>query len=153
MDIAPAPVARVPEIRRAVQRLARRLRAERPADGLPSSALSVLAQLHDLGSLTAGELSRAARSTPQALTRPIELLVREGYVHRSPADHDRRQHLLTITAEGRAALAKDAAPRDAWLDHAMATVLSPTEARMLAVAAELMDRLVTHDPTDPEPLR
>lgn len=131
----------VPLLRRATQRLSRRLRAERTADGLPVTQLSLLAHLMDQGSRTSGELARTLRTTPQALTRSIDGLVRDGLVHRSRSTRDKRQHLLTITEVGLSALAKDAAPRDAWLDRAMAELLTPAERRLLGVAAELMDRL------------
>ena len=140
--LPPDPVAL---LRGATQRLSRRLRAERPVDGLPVVKLSILARLLDHGGLTSGDLARIERTTPQALTRPIEDLVGDGLVHRARAADDKRQYLLTITEVGWAALAKDAAPRDAWLDRAMVELLTPAERQLLAVAAGLMARLAEYD--------
>ncbi|HEY2207602.1 MAG TPA: MarR family transcriptional regulator [Pseudonocardia sp.] len=128
-------------VRGATQRLGRRLRAERPPDGLPVLKLSILARLLDNGPMTAGELARTGRTTPQALTRSIDGLVRDGLAVRERAAWDKRQHVLTITSTGLAALDKDAAPRDAWLDRAMAELLTPAERQLLAVAAGLLTRL------------
>lgn len=138
----------VPVVRRAVQRLARRLRQERPHDGLSNTKLSLLAQLMDAGPLTSGQLARLGRTTPQALTRSIESLVEDGMVRRTRSGVDKRQHVLTITDGGFEALGKDAAPRDAFLRRAMADLLTPTERQLLVVAAGLLARLADHPPAD-----
>jgi DNA-binding MarR family transcriptional regulator len=135
-------------VRRAVQRLARRLRRERPHDGLSSTKLSLLAQLMDYGPLTSGELARRGRTTPQALTRSIEALVEGELVRRSRSVVDKRQQVLTITEVGFEALGKEAAPRDAFLGRAMADLLTPAERQLLVVAAGLMSRLADHAPAD-----
>jgi DNA-binding MarR family transcriptional regulator len=135
-------------LRRAVQRLARRLRQERPHDGLSNTKLSLLAQLMDAGPLTSGQLARLGRTTPQALTRSIESLVEDGLVSRSRSPRDKRQHMLTITRGGFEALGKDAAPRDAFLARAMADLLTPAERQLLTVAAGLLFRLADHVPAD-----
>ncbi|WP_028923538.1 MarR family winged helix-turn-helix transcriptional regulator [Pseudonocardia acaciae] len=134
-------------VRRSVQRLARRLRQERPPDGLSSTKLSLLAQLMDYGPQTSGELARRGRTTPQALTRSIEALVDGECVRRVTNSADKRQQLLTITETGLEALGKDAAPRDAFLGRAMAELLTPAERQLLAVAAGLMVRLAEYTPT------
>ena len=51
--------------------------------------------------------------------------------------------MLTISPDGWAALAEDAAPRDAWLDAALAE-LTDAERDVLAIAARLLDRLSAH---------
>ena len=62
-------------------------------------------------------------------------------VRRQPGSHDRRQSLVAITEQGRAALEADMRQRDIWLDAAMDRCLSPTEREMLRLAAQLMTRL------------
>ncbi|MBO0876536.1 MAG: MarR family transcriptional regulator [Pseudonocardia sp.] len=133
-------------VRRAVQRLARRLRRERPHDGLSATKLSLLAQLMDQGPLTSGELARLLRTTPQALTRSIEALVEDELVRRTRSTVDKRQQMLTITDAGFEALGRDAEPRDAFLGRAMADLLTPAERQLLVVAAGLMFRLADHVP-------
>lgn len=51
-------------LRRASTRLALRLRAERAADGLGSTGVAVLGQLHRRGALTASEIASAERMQP-----------------------------------------------------------------------------------------
>ncbi|MBL1113034.1 MarR family transcriptional regulator [Streptomyces sp. 110] len=127
-------------IRQGVVRLARRLGAERPADGLSLNKSSVLGHLRRNGPMSAGALAAADRQQPQSLTRVFAELQRDGLISRTRDDRDGRQRLLEITEAGREALAHDMAQRDAWLDTAL-TGLNETERQVLLLAARLMDRL------------
>jgi DNA-binding MarR family transcriptional regulator len=133
----------VAALRRSVQRLARRLRAQRPTGGLTMVQLGLLAQLMEVESLRPADLAARVRTSPQALTRPLASLTAAGLVDRHPDPEDGRQQMLTISDRGWAALAEDAAPRDAWLDAALAG-LTDAERDVLAIAARLMDRLAAH---------
>jgi DNA-binding MarR family transcriptional regulator len=53
--------------------------------------------------------------------------------------------VLTLTEDGRRALERDMAERDAWLATALGT-LSETEREVLRLAGALMDRLADTDP-------
>jgi DNA-binding MarR family transcriptional regulator len=128
-------------VRRAVGRLARRLRMERPEHGLSSTKLSLLSHLHQLGTMSPGELAARERARPQSLTRALAELVGEGLISRESDPNDRRQAVLAITVAGVDALARDMQQRDAWLAEAMARTLSPTERELLRLAATLMERL------------
>lgn len=132
-------------IRRAVQRLSRRLRAERPSGGLTDVQLQVLAAIMDCGPLTSGGLAAFLRTSPQALTRTITALTEAGLLHREPVPSDNRQYLLMISPTGWRALAADAAPRDAWLTAALGS-LTDAERGLLVLAAPLMTRLA-EEPT------
>lgn len=141
----------VAALRRSVQRLARRLRAQRPDGGLTTVQLGLMAQLMDSDSLRPADLAARLQTSPQALTRPLASLTTAGLIERHPDPHDGRQQALTISPRGWAALADDAAPRDAWLDEALAG-LTDAERDVLAIAARLMDRLAAHpDRTAEEP--
>jgi DNA-binding MarR family transcriptional regulator len=133
----------VAALRRSVQRLARRLRAQRPTGGLTMVQLGLLAQLMEVEPLRPADLAARVRTSPQALTRPLASLTAAGLVDRHPDPEDGRQQVLTISDRGWAALAEDAAPRDAWLDAALAG-LTDAERDVLAIAARLMDRLAAH---------
>lgn len=128
------------EIRLGVLRLARRLRSERPADGLSVNKSSILGHLRRQGPMTAGALATADRQQPQSLTRVLAELQRDGLVVRSRDDHDARQSVLSLTDAGRAAFARDMAQRDAWLGTALDDV-TDTERELLVLAARLMTRL------------
>lgn len=128
-------------IARAVVRLGRRLRAERPQDSVSLSALGILATLHRLGSMSAAELATAERLKPQSLTRLLSELEEEGLIERRRGKADRRALITEITSAGRGVLAHDMAARRAWLASAMARALTPSEQEQLAKAADLMLRL------------
>lgn len=53
------------------------------------------------GRSTPGELCALAEQKPTNMTRITNLLAKRGLITRSHATHDRRQVMLTITAEGR----------------------------------------------------
>lgn len=129
-----------PEIRQGVVRLARRLSAERPADGLSLNKSSVLAHLRRNGPMSAGALAAADQQQPQSLTRVFAELERDGLIIRTRDSHDGRQRVLELTEDGREALAHDMAQRDAWLASAL-DGLTETEQQVLLLAARLMNRL------------
>ncbi|MFF4566413.1 MarR family winged helix-turn-helix transcriptional regulator [Streptomyces sp. NPDC001435] len=127
-------------IRRGVVRLNRRLRQERGDGSLSPNQLAVLGHLHRHGSATPGEIAAAERQRPQSLTRVFAELETEGLIAREPGTEDRRRSVLTLTAQGRRALERDMADRDAWLATALAS-LGETERGVLALAGALLERL------------
>jgi DNA-binding MarR family transcriptional regulator len=128
-------------VRRAVAALNRRLRAERPADSLSATKLSLLGQLYRRGSTSAAGLAELERVQPQSLTRVLAELLEARLISRRADPNDGRRQLLDISAEGRAALTGDMQKRDAWLAKAMADELSTTEQELLRLAARLLERL------------
>src|SRR5882724_12248907 len=134
-------------VRRAVGALGRRLRAQRPENGLSLTKLSVLGQLYRRGSMSAAELAALERVQPQSLTRVLAELVEAGLVSRRADVKDGRRLLLDITGDGRAMLTRDMQQRDAWLARAMADELSVTERELLRLAAQLLERLADVEAT------
>lgn len=132
-------------IRRGTLHLARRLRLERPADALSTNKISVLSHLYRHGPSTPGEVAAAERQQPQSLTRVFAELELAGLVSRRRSERDRRTHVLEITPEGRRALARDVGQRDGWLASALGE-LSEVEARLLLLAATLMERIAGAEP-------
>lgn len=130
----------VAQIRRGSSRLARRLRFERPADGLSLTKLAVLAHLHREGPATPGQIAAAERLQPQSLTRVLADLVEQGLITREQDERDRRQSVLALTPQGGRALAADMGARDDWLAQAMEE-LTETERQVLYLAGKLMDRM------------
>jgi DNA-binding MarR family transcriptional regulator len=100
----------------------------------------VLAELYREGERTPRQLAEVERLQPQSLTRTLAALERDGLVRRRRDDTDRRRVWIGLTAEGAEALRADMAERDAWLEQEIDR-LSPAERAVLAVAAELMERL------------
>jgi DNA-binding MarR family transcriptional regulator len=127
-------------IRRGVVRLNRRLRQERGEGAFSPNQLIVLGHLHRRGPSTPGEVAAAERQRPQSLTRVFAELETAGLIVREPGTVDRRQSVLTLTAEGERALERDMAERDVWLAGALAS-LNATERGVLELAGALMERL------------
>ena len=128
-------------LRRAVTALAARARAERGGD-LSLNQVAVLGRVMTYGPITPGEVAAQLRMLPQSLTRTFAALEELGLIVRMPDPADGRQHLLSVTADGRAALRAEMLPRDRWLARAMNDALSPDEQAQLLAAAELLQRLV-----------
>jgi DNA-binding MarR family transcriptional regulator len=128
------------QIRRGIVRLNRRLRQERGDGALSPNQLGVLGWLHREGPATPGGIAAAERQRPQSLTRVFAELEADGLISREPGTRDRRQSVLTLTADGLRALERDMAERDVWLAAALGT-LGETEREVLRLAGALMERL------------
>ncbi len=133
-----APMAS--ELRLAVHRLTRRLRQERPSDGLTLTQLSALATVWREGPLTAGDLAIREGVKPPSITRVLIALEEEGLVVRSEHPDDARQVLVTSTDQGAAVIEADLRARDAWLAQQLAA-LTMRERAVLERAAALLEQL------------
>ncbi|WP_371405710.1 MarR family transcriptional regulator [Kribbella sp. NBC_00662] len=129
-------------LRRTSTRLALRLRAERTGDGLGSTGVAVLGQLHRRGALTASEIAAAERVQPQSLTRVLASLEEQGLIAREQDPHDRRRHTIELTDDGRELLREHMKSSDDWLAEAIETRLNPTERAVLQLAAGILDQLL-----------
>lgn len=132
------------KLTRGVLRLARRLRAERPADGPGANALGVLAHLWQNGPSSPSDIATAERHQPQSLTRVLADLERRGHIERAESPVDRRKVLLSLTPQGVRALRHDLAKRSAWLEQAL-TQLSDLECQAVHMAIPILERLATMD--------
>ena len=141
----PPPPDPAATVRRSVNRLVRRMRAERLPDSLPSGRLAALALLYRSGPSTPGAMASALLVQPQSLTRTLAALEADGLVTRSRDAVDGRQSLIELTQSGFEAMARDVGYRDAWLRERMAVELNETEREVLRLAAALMDRLAADD--------
>ena len=137
----PPPDDPAADLRRAVNGLSRRMRAERPQDGLPMGRLAVLAHLYRAGASTPSAIAAALRVQPQSLTRTLTALTRDDLVNRTKGTADGRSHLVVLTEEGYVAMARDIEHRDEWLRQRMAAELNDTERELLRLAAPLLERL------------
>ncbi|WP_433045088.1 MarR family winged helix-turn-helix transcriptional regulator [Dactylosporangium sp. CS-033363] len=127
-------------VRRATQRLGRRLQLERAADGLSLTKISMLGHLARKGPMAAGALAAADRLQPQSVTRVLAELEGDGHIERLEHLADKRQRVFAITDPGRAALREDMRQRDEWLAAEMAS-LGPGERDALLRAAAIIERL------------
>ncbi|WP_333769550.1 MarR family winged helix-turn-helix transcriptional regulator [Streptomyces sp. IBSBF 2435] len=137
----PPPQDPAAVLRRAVNRLSRRMRTERPQDGLPSGRLGVLAHLYRSGPSAPGAIAAALHVQPQSLTRTLAALAGDGMVSRTRDAADGRSHVIELTDRGFAAMARDVRHGDTWLRERMDAELNDTEREVLRLAAALLDRL------------
>ena len=82
------------------------------------------------------ELAASAGVAPPTATRMLDALVRDGLVERTPAEHDRRVVLISLTAGGRGAV--DAAAERVAARARVRDQLTPAEQEQ---AAALLRRL------------
>ena len=129
------------ELRQSVVRLARRLRTQHQEHDVTPLAVSVLARIYRHHSLTPRAVADGEHVAPQTLTRVLAGLQRRGLISRQGDPTDGRQSLLEITTAGIDLLRRDSARREKWLAGAISAALSPAEQRIVAIAAELLDRL------------
>ncbi len=129
------------DLRVALMRSVRRIRAERADDALPDSQYSVLALLERLEPMTPSALAEAEHVQPPSMTRSLAALVEAGLVARRPHPDDRRQVLVETTTAGRELLQATRRRRDQWLTKRLAG-LTPHERAVLAEAAQILRRVV-----------
>src|SRR6202161_4878982 len=108
-------------LRISVTRLARRLRAERAAHGLPvlselsDTQVGALGTLVAHGAMTPGELAEHEKVQPPSMTRVIAVLEQHGLVDRAAHSTDKRQVMLTVNDTGRELVYQSRRVREAWL--------------------------------------
>ena len=132
-------------MRISISRLARRLRVERLGLGGTETALSdiqlaALAALERHESMTPGELAEHEKVQPPSMTRVIAVLEERGLVRRAPHATDRRQVVLTVTAEGRDLVQRVRRRREAWLAQRLQE-LTPDEREVLRAAAPILEKI------------
>ena len=150
METAPPPrqragprlgaAALAAELRVALMKSVRRLRAEKSDADLTDAQYSVLAVLDRLGPRTPGEIAAVERVQPPSMTRTVAALAELGLVRRDEHPADRRQVLVTLTEAGAATVRETRKRRDAWLARRLAA-LAPDERDVLTRAAEILRRI------------
>ena len=125
------------ELRMAVARLYRRLRAERADDQLGDTHSAVLGKLVKDGPHTLRELSDHERVTPPSMNQTVNWLATAGYLTREPDPSDGRKVLLVATPAGTALAVETRRRRPAWL-NAHLDRLTTDEQQTLLDAARIL---------------
>lgn len=117
------------QLRFAIQRLARRIRAMQADEGVTEGQKSVLFTLSNDGPQTLSSLSEHERVTPPSMNRTVNALVASGLVTRVTASDDARKITLDLSDAGREFVHETRRRRDAWFTKQLAEL--PPEQRLL----------------------
>jgi DNA-binding MarR family transcriptional regulator len=134
------PAALAAELRIALMRSTRRLRAEKADADLSDAQYAVLAYLDRAGPSTPRALAEFERVKPPTMTRTLAGLADLGLVERQGHPEDGRQVLVRATPAGRRSVQETRRRRDAWLAQRLAE-LDEGERATLAAAAVLLRRI------------
>ena len=125
------------DLRIAVMRLSRRMRAERVGGDVTDGQLSVLFVLWKEGPQTLGSLSEHERVTPPSMNRTVNALVSGGFVTREDSPDDGRKVLIRATEAGVEVARETKRRRVAWFARQLAS-LSPDDRAALDAAAPIL---------------
>jgi DNA-binding MarR family transcriptional regulator len=128
------------DLRVLIQKVARRIRAERGGEGITDTQLGVLWQLETHGRSTPGVLAERERVSPPSMNRTLNALEAAGFVRREPSDEDARQVWVSVTEAGDALIAETRRLRTAWF-HQQLDALEPHERAALEAAREVLRKL------------
>lgn len=128
------------DLRIAVNRLSRTLRAQKADSTVSDAQFSALARLHRDGPMTLAELSRQDGVTPPSMTKTVAVLIERGLVSKGGHGDDRRKVRLCATDAGADFVQETRRRRDGWLTPRLAE-LTEAERQTLADATEIMRRL------------
>lgn len=138
----PRPIGAGPlaaELRVAVMRTSRRLRAEAATREISPGQYSVLAAVMD-GPKTVGQLAAREQIQAPSMTRIVNALAEAAFVSREENPDDKRQVRVRVTESGSAALLRARSKRTEWLARKVAT-LTPQERATLHEAALILQEM------------
>ena len=131
-------------IGRAIGRIHRRFRAERPAGELGDAAMTVLTVLHRQGPHTLSQLCERERVTAGSMSQTVNRLTAGGYAVRSADPADGRRVLFTATPKGVAVSAAARELRYAWFNARLGE-RSPADRAALERAAIALLEIADED--------
>lgn len=137
----PTAAAVASDLRVAVSRLLRQLRAQAEGSDLTKSQSSVLIRLEQGGSATATQLARAAGMRPQSMAKIVRALEEAGLIAGTPDPADGRKTVLNLTDAARDEFRTGRRAKEDWLTRVIEAEFTDAEIRQLADAVELLDRI------------
>ncbi len=129
------------DLRLAVLRLNRRLRAQRTDARVSLTHISALSTLHLLGPMTPGALAAKERVQPPSMTRIIAVLENLGFIGRAAHPTDRRQVIVSVLPPGAEYLQAEINAREAWLDSRLSE-LKVEQLQTLRAASDIIEQMV-----------
>ena len=130
----------IDELRSAIARIARRLRAENADDQLGSTQLTVVMLLAREGPHTLSALSDFVRVTPPSMNQTVNSLESLGFVQREPDPNDGRKVLVVATKAGLAYANETSRRRHEWLSMQLEGI-SDADRRALIKATGILRRI------------
>lgn len=128
-------------LRLAVLRLNRRLRAQRTDARVSLTHISALSTLHTLGPMTPGALAAKERVQPPSMTRIIAVLEGLGFIGRAAHPTDGRQVIVSVLPPGVDYLQAEINAREAWLDSRLSE-LDAEQRQILRAASDIIEQMV-----------
>jgi DNA-binding MarR family transcriptional regulator len=128
------------DLRIAIMRLSRRMRAERAGEDVTDGQLSVLFVLWKDGAQTLGSLAEHERVTPPSMNRTVNALVDAGLVTRDSSPDDGRKVLIQSTEAGLEIARETKRRRVAWFARQLAT-LPPDQRAIIDAATPILREL------------
>lgn len=128
------------ELRQALGRANRRVRAERSDAGLSDAQFSVLAVLLREGPTTPGRLAELERVQPPTMTRTVNSLAELGLVTKGGSPDDGRHVVVALTAAGETEVRETRRRREAWLTQRLAA-LGADDRAVLERAAQVLKEM------------
>ena len=129
------------ELRVAIGKLKRRLRAEMHLKDFTWPQVEVLGRLERDGPTTVTNLAKAEGVRPQSMGETLSALKTAGLVSGAPDPNDGRQTVLSLTPACVELIRATRAAREDWLFRSIRTNLTPAEQKQLANAVELLKRV------------
>jgi DNA-binding MarR family transcriptional regulator len=127
-------------LRLVINRLARQMRSQGPADLSPSLA-SALVTIELRGPIALGQLAVHERVTPPSVTRMAAMLEERGLVRREADPADRRIAYMSLTPEGKRTVQRTRTRKTAFLARRLRR-LDEAEVAALRVALPLLEALL-----------
>lgn len=128
------------DLRLAITRVSRRLRAQRGKADLVEGHLGVLTTLKRHGAMSPGVLAEHEGVRPPSMTRTINALAELGFVTKVEHPTDGRQVVVELSEAGDAEILETRRRRDLWLARQVQGLTS-SERQTLAAASELLTRM------------
>ncbi|PPJ19526.1 MarR family transcriptional regulator [Nocardia nova] len=138
---APTAAAVATDLRVAVSRLLRQLRAQAEGSDLTKSQSSVLIRLEQGGPATATQLAHAAGMRPQSMAKIVRALEEAGLIAGTSDPADGRKTVLDLTDAARDEFRTGRRAKEDWLTRVIEAEFTDAEIRQLADAVGLLDRI------------
>lgn len=125
------------ELRLLIQKVARRIRANRSDSDITDSQMATLMRIAREGTTTPGRLADLEKVSPPSVNRILNSLEELGHVRRSPSPDDARKVLVDLTPGGSTLIEETRRLRAAWFSKHLGVLTQEEQAQLRAVQSIL----------------